>query len=312
MSIIAFKVDAPVYRDRLRGALEQLPGLCEISRLSDAERTSIRVLVTSGHVGLSAAEMDLLPHLGLVCCIGTGHENVDLAAAAERGVRVTNAAGANAASVADHAIALLLALLRGIPEYDASARAGTWRGALTPRPTLSGKRLGIVGYGGIGRRVADRAAGFDVSIAYTGRAEKPDVPWRYVASIVALAEMSDILILCAPGGAATRGMVDAQVLKALGPAGYLVNVGRGSLVDTPALIAALHEGDIAGAALDVFETEPEIPAGLRTAPNILLSPHIAGVTVEAQAVSAALMRRNVEAYLANAPLVTPVERPRAG
>ena len=265
-----------------------------------------RVLVTTGFTGASRADMEALPALSLICCVGTGYENVDVAAARERGIVVVHGAGTNAGAVADHAFALLLAVMRDIPRFDASARHGDWRGGLRPRPIPSGKRLGMIGMGGIGERVARRAAAFDMVVSYHTRTPRPNLPWRHFTSALALAEAVGCLIVAAPGGAQTYHMIDAAVLRALGPNGFLVNVGRGSIVDTAALVEALRAGTIAGAALDVFEQEPVIPEGLRTMPNIVLTPHVAAFAPEVQGEGALLLRRNIELFLSGQPVLTPV------
>ncbi|MBS0517094.1 MAG: 2-hydroxyacid dehydrogenase [Proteobacteria bacterium] len=273
-------------------------------------RCRARVLVTTGHAGASREEMTTLPALSLICCIGTGYENVDLAAARERGIVVVHGAGTNAGAVADHAFALLLAAMRDIPRFDASARRGAWRGSLGARPIPSGKRLGLIGMGGIGERVARRGAAFDMEISYHTRRPRPDLPWPHFPSALALAEAVDLLVVAAPGGASTHHMVDAAVLKALGPQGFLVNVGRGSIVDTAALVAALREGAIAGAGLDVFEDEPEIPADLRALPNLVMTPHVGAAAPEVQGAAAELLRRNVELFLEGQSVLTPVPEMR--
>jgi lactate dehydrogenase-like 2-hydroxyacid dehydrogenase len=250
--------------------------------------------------------MEALPALSLICCVGTGFENVDVAAARERGIVVVHGAGTNAGAVADHAFALLLAVMRDILRFDASARHGDWRGGLRPRPIPSGKRLGMIGMGGIGERVARRAAAFDMAVSYHTRTPRPNLPWRHFTSALALAEAVDCLIVAAPGGAQTHHMIDAAVLRALGPNGFLVNVGRGSIVDTAALVEALRAGTIAGAALDVFEEEPMIPEDLRTMPNIVLTPHVAAFAPEVQGEGALLLRRNIELFLSGQPVLTPV------
>ncbi|PZW43552.1 lactate dehydrogenase-like 2-hydroxyacid dehydrogenase [Humitalea rosea] len=233
-------------------------------------------VVTNGGLGLSAESMALLPELRVVSCFGAGHEGVDLEAARARGIWVTHAPGTNTATVADHAIGLMLAITRGFHASDREVRAGNWDQARKPRPTLNGGRLGILGFGLIGAQIARRAAAFDMAIAYHTRRARPDVPWRHVGSVLDLARESDVMVLACPGGAATRHLVNAEVLEALGPEGFLVNIARGSVVDTAALVAALQAGRIAAAALDVVDGEPVVPAALLAAPNLLLTPHVAG------------------------------------
>lgn len=268
----------------------------------------IDAVLTRGPLGLYAAEIAALPRLKIICVIGAGYEHVDLQAASNRSIAVTNGAGANAPTVADHAMALLLALVRGIPQADASVRRGEW---LKPMcPTLEGKRLGIVGLGAVGLAIARRAAnGFDMSVSYHNRQPRPDVPYTYRASARELAATVDFLIVAAPGGDATHHLVDHRVLEALGPQGYLINIGRASVVDTAALVAALTEGRIAGAGLDVFDDEPRVPNALKLLGNVVLTPHIAGQSPQAAADTVQLVVLNLQAFFNGQPLLTPVRLP---
>ncbi|WP_342358461.1 NAD(P)-dependent oxidoreductase [Terrarubrum flagellatum] len=308
---ILIKVDAPVFRADLGRdfAIHDFDLKREIPGADILKRA--RILITSGSAGCTREEMDALPSLGLICCVGTGFEKVDLDAARGRGVVVTHGAGVNAAAVADHAFALLLSIVRNIPAYHASAVAGEWRGAMKTRPMLGGKKIGIVGMGGIGTRVARRAEGFEMEVSYLATKPKPELPWTFKSTAVELASGADFLVVAAPGGAGTFHMIDAAALKALGPQGFLVNVGRGSVVDTKALIEALASGGIAGAALDVFEGEPDIPAELRSLPNVVLTPHVGGAAPEVQSLGAQLMRKNIELFLGGKPVATPVPQPPA-
>lgn len=268
----------------------------------------IDAVLTRGPLGLYAAEIAALPRLKIICVIGAGYEHVDLQAASNRSISVTNGAGANAPTVADHAMALLLALVRSIPQADASVRRGEW---LKPMcPTLEGKRLGIVGLGAVGLAIARRAAnGFDMSVSYHNRRPRPDVPYTYRASARELAAAVDFLIVAAPGGDATHHLVDHRVLEALGPQGYLINIGRASVVDTAALVAALTEGRIAGAGLDVFDDEPRVPDALKRLSNVVLTPHIAGQSPQAAQDTVQLVVLNLQAFFSGQPLLTPVRLP---
>lgn len=305
---IFFKIEVPFYQRKLESEYVIYAGSGTLLPADISRR--IRIVVTSGFAGFTEVEMDKFPALGLICTIGTGYENVDLQAARERGIRVTHAAGANAVAVADHAFALLLSLVRRIPDYNTSTKANLWKGDIPPQPLISGKRLGIMGMGDIGNLIARRAAGFDMAISYLATAPKPALPYTFRPTALELAGSSDFLICAVPGGDATYHMVDRHVLAALGPRGYLVNVGRGSVVDTEALVDALERGGIAGAALDVFESEPELPANLRALGNVILTPHIGGVAPEVQEISADRMYRNIRAFLAGEPLVSPVPEMR--
>ncbi|MHC6226596.1 2-hydroxyacid dehydrogenase [Pseudomonas sp. X10] len=267
----------------------------------------IDAVLTRGPLGLTAEEIAALPRLQIICVIGAGYEQVDLAAAAARGITVTNGAGANATAVADHAMAMLLGLLRDIPRADASTRRGEWNRVISP--SVSGKRMGIIGLGAVGLAIAKRAAqGFDMSVSYHNRSPRDGVPYTYYDSVPSLAEAVDILVVATPGGAGTQHLVDAQVLEALGHEGYLLNIARASVVDSEALVQALRQGGIAGAALDVFDDEPNVPDALKALGNTLLTPHVAGQSPEAARDTVALVLRNLQAFFSGEPVLTPVLR----
>ena len=272
-----------------------------------AERAAeIRAVVTVGPVGLAAADIDALPALEIICTLGVGYEKIDVAAARARGIVIANGAGTNAAVVADHAFGLLIGVVRAIPAYDAATRQGLWRDKLASRPTVSGKRIGIVGFGTIGQTIARRASGFDLEVGYHARHARPDVPQTYFDSVNALADWADYLVMATPGGPETRHMVDASVLDALGPTGFLVNISRGSVVDTAALADALKTGSIAGAGLDVYESEPEPPVALLDCPNLVLTPHTAGTSPESNTAGVARFIENALLHFAGKPPVSPV------
>jgi len=267
---------------------------------------NVRIVLTNGTTGLTAAEIDAMPTLTLVCAFGAGHENIDVAHARARGVAVANGAGTNDDCVADHAMALLLGSVRALTQLDRACRDGVWRDALPMRPQVSGKKLGILGLGAIGRKIARRAAAFDMAVAYHNRSRIDGLPYAYLSSAEALARWCDAMVVATPGGAATRHLVDARVLGALGPNGFLVNVARGSVVDTEALAEALRSGVIAGAALDVYESEPAPPAALLDLPNVLLTPHVAGWSPEATQASVDRFMANAEGHFAGRGVVSPV------
>jgi D-3-phosphoglycerate dehydrogenase / 2-oxoglutarate reductase len=255
----------------------------------------IAAVLTIGSIGLGANEIDAMPRLSLVCALGAGYENIAVAHAKSRGIVVANGAGTNDDCVADHAMALLLAAVRAIPQFDRACRAGIWRSELPTQPNVSGKRLGLLGFGAIGRKIARRAAGFDTEIGYCTRTARDDADHRWFDSATALAAWCDFLIVATPGGASTRHLVDARVLAALGPQGYLVNISRGSVVDTAALADALRHGRIRGAGLDVYESEPQPPVELLAFDGVVLTPHVAGTSPEA-------VQATVDRFLANAAL----------
>ena len=271
-----------------------------------ANGTKIQVVLTNGSTGLRPDEIDAMPQLGLACALGAGFENLALDHARARGVALGNGAGSNDECVADHALGLLLATVRAIPQLDKACRQGLWRDALPMRPHLSGKRLGILGLGSIGRAIAQRGAAFNLTVGYHNRACRPDVAYRYFDNLLALAQWCDFLVVAAPGGAQTRHLVNGAVLQALGPTGYLVNIARGSLVDTQALADALRTHTIAGAGLDVYESEPEPPALLLDFPNVVLTPHIAGWSPDAMQASLQCFLDNASLHFAGQPLRTPI------
>jgi lactate dehydrogenase-like 2-hydroxyacid dehydrogenase len=268
----------------------------------------IRAIVTNSTSGANRELIAVLPQLEIITLFSAGYEGVDLAAAGERGIPVTTAQGANAASVADLALGIMLALQRGIPLRDRQVRAGEFQSARTLTYTLTGKRLGLLGLGNIGQAIARRSAGFDMTIGYSKPTRAADSDYRYFENAEALAAASDFLVVCCPGGPATRHLVNARVLAALGAGGCLVNISRGSVVDTDALADALERRVIAGAALDVYENEPEVPERLRLRDNTVLMPHVAGFTHEAFRSSFDLVRENLRAHFAGRPLLTPLPR----
>ena len=266
-----------------------------------------RAIATRGELGASAALIDRCPKLEIIACYGVGVDAIDLKRAKERGVRVTNTPDVLTEDVADFAFALILGHLRKVVAGDAHVRSGAWRsGNLPLGVSLSGKTLGVLGLGRIGRAIARRAQGFGVKLAYCDVAPAAGVDAAYCADPVSLARASDILVAAVSGGEATRGMVNAAVLDALGPSGLFVNVSRGSVVDEAALIDALARGRIGGAALDVFLNEPAIDPRLLEFDNVLLEPHQSSGTAETRKAMGKLVRDNLEAHFAGRPLVTPV------
>jgi len=270
----------------------------------------IRAVLTHGVHGLSAAEIAQMPQLSIIACIGAGFENVDLAAARARGIALSYGPHTNASTTADHAVALLLAIVRNLGALDRRLRQGGWKQPSDDPPALSGKRLGLAGVGHIGLGIGRRCeAGFGMQVAYFARRPRADLAWTHMQSLADLARWCDFLVLALPGDPATHHIVDTNVLNALGPAGYLVNIGRGSLVDTAALISALRENRIAGAALDVFEDEPQVHPELLVLENVLLTPHLGGRSPQAQEAMAMLLAQNLEAHFAGRPLITPIPTP---
>ena len=263
-------------------------------------------VLTIGLLGLSADEMDALPKLRLIACMGAGFERVDVAAAQARGITVTNGRGANDECVADHAMGMLIATMRDFRALDRLCRAGVWRTAIPLPPNVSGKRLGILGMGAVGERIARRAEAFNMQIGYHNRRARPEFDYAYFDDLAALARWCDVLVCAAPGGKDTEHLVNAGVLDALGPQGFLVNVGRGSIVDTQALAAALKSGRIAGAGLDVYESEPAPPAELIGLDHLILSPHVGGWSPEAVEAQFRMFIQNLDNVFSGKAPLTPV------
>ncbi|SCX56309.1 2-hydroxyacid dehydrogenase [Variovorax sp. EL159] len=267
----------------------------------------IRAIATRGDLGADAELIAALPKLELIACYGVGTDGIDLAACRTRGIRVSNTPDVLNGDVADLAVGLTLALQRRIPVGDAFVRSGAWAHGGMPLTTrVFGQRIGIAGFGRIGGTIARRFSGFDAELGYFSRTPKPDSPHRHFGSLAALADWCDVLIVVLPGGDATRGIVDAQVLQALGPKGWLVNVSRGSTIDESALLQALESHSIAGAALDVFLNEPHIDARFAALDNVVLTPHHGSGTEQTRRAMGELVRRNLEAHFAGQPLITPV------
>ncbi|HVY64206.1 MAG TPA: NAD(P)-dependent oxidoreductase [Gammaproteobacteria bacterium] len=268
--------------------------------------STIEALVCSGDA-LDSGLVNALPNLELVACFSTGYAGIDLAHLRSRGIALTSAAGVNAHDVADHAIALLLAAWHGVVPADRSVRAGRWRDGLPPRPSLRGKRAGIVGLGRIGLEIARRVEALGLSVRWWGPRAKPGVRYERAPSLVDLARGSDVLLVASRAIPANARQIDREVLAALGPKGWLVNVSRGLLVDEQALVEALTTRGIAGAGLDVFADEPPDARVFGRFDNVVLSPHIAGYTAEAGAAMFGQLRENLRRHFAGEPLLTPVE-----
>jgi lactate dehydrogenase-like 2-hydroxyacid dehydrogenase len=267
----------------------------------------IRAIVGGGESKVPKALMDQLPALEMISIMGVGYDGVEVAAAVQRGVPVTHTPGVLNDDVADLAIGLMLSVARRIPQADQFVRQGNWlKGPLPLARKMSGARLGIVGLGRIGQAIATRAEAFGMRIAYTARTAKPALAYQYYPNVKALAAEVDFLVAITPGGPGTRRMIDAAVLEALGPKGYLINVARGSVVDEAALVQALEKRTIAGAGLDVFENEPRVPEALFAMDNVVLTPHMASATAETRHAMANLAVSNLAAHFAGQPLLTPV------
>jgi lactate dehydrogenase-like 2-hydroxyacid dehydrogenase len=265
-----------------------------------------RAVLTIGVIGITPEEIAAMPALELICCMGAGYEGVPLEATRTRGIVTANGAGTNDDCVADHAFGLLISIVRGFRQLDRLCREGVWREAIPQPPNVSGKKLGILGLGTIGQKIAKRAAAFDMEVGYHNRKPREGATQRYFDDLKSLATWADFLVLAAPGGPATRHLVNAEVLDALGPQGFLVSIGRGSVVDTEALAAALRENRIGGAGLDVYESEPKRPEPLVGLDNVLLTPHMAGWSPEATQKSVDHFLANAEGHFTGRGVLTPV------
>ena len=269
--------------------------------LVQAHGAEARALIcTSGGLQVTDDVLAQLPALELILNLGAGTETIDLDAARRRGITVLTGAGLNAVDVAELAMGMMLALARRILVVDRDVRALRWGADAVPVHRVSGRRAGIAGMGAIGQALGRRLAAFDVEVSYFSRNPVSEVAWPHVPDLVALAAEVDYLFVTLPGGAATHHIVGADVLRALGPAGYLISVGRGTAVDEAALVQALERGEIAGAGLDVFEHEPEVSPGLIDSDRTVLTPHRGGFTAEAHETILALTLQRLKAHFLKA------------
>ncbi|WP_456618174.1 MULTISPECIES: 2-hydroxyacid dehydrogenase [unclassified Bradyrhizobium] len=274
--------------------------------LSAEDLGGIRALLTAGGTPLGAEAMDLFPKLGAIVCYGTGYDGIELKAAAARGIAVGHSPGANAASVADIAMTLMLATTRRILAADHYVRSGDWAASkpspmMRPQAGMPGRRIGVYGMGEIGRKIAARCAAFESEVGYFSRS-KYDLPYQYFPTLEALADWCSVLMIAVRAGDETQHLVNADILKRLGEGGYVVNISRGSVIDEQALVAALSDKTIAGAGLDVYEREPHVPDALTALPNVVLAPHIGGHTLESHVAMQNCVLANLTAFFAGQPL----------
>lgn len=267
-----------------------------------------QVLVTLGSLKTSAALMDALPDLGLICCYGTGFEGVDRAAATRRGIQLTHAGDSNATAVAEFAMGLVIAAGRNLVRGDRLVRAGKWASLSIDRvpltPGLAGHRMGIYGMGSIGLKIAQRAAAFEMEIGYHNRSKRGDVDYAYHGSLKSLAAWCDVLVVAVRASAENRHAVNAEILEALGPQGVLVNISRGIAVDEMALADALERKVIASAGIDVYENEPHVPERFWAMENVVLTPHMAALSRGAQVAQQKVLVENLDAFFAGRPLTS--------
>lgn len=277
--------------------VQQMPPAAETAAFLQAHGTEFVGLVTSGVAGASAALMAALPQLQVVSSFGVGFDKIDVAHAQGRGIPVGITPGVLNDCVADLAFALILDVARGVSASDRFVRRGDWLKGRFPLATkVSGKRIGILGLGRIGQAIARRAAGFDMEVGYHNRSRLPDAGFTYLPSPTELATWADFLVVVVAGGASTRHLVSREVLDALGPQGFLINVARGSVIDEAALVQALIHKRIAGAGLDVFDAEPQVPEALFELDNVVLLPHIASGTHDTRQAMADLVFDNLQSF----------------
>lgn len=281
------------------------------SQLDEKQATAlapiVRGIVATGESSVTREQIARLPALEIISVLGVGYDGIDIEAARDRNVCVTHTPGVSTEDIADFAMALLLCAARQVLNADRFIRSGGWPAGRHPMTArVFGGRMGIIGLGRIGRAVAIRAEAFGMSVAYTARSQKTDVAYRWCSDVQALAASVDYLVICASGGPATRALVNAAVLEALGPAGVLVNIARGSIVDEDALIDALRERKILSAGLDVFCHEPHVPEALLQLDNVVLTPHMASTTGATVQTMLDLTFDNLTTHFSGKPVLTPV------
>lgn len=273
-----------------------------------ASKDDITVLVTSAMTTTPAELIDKLPNLGAICSNGVGYDAIDVKHAQKKGIQVSNTPDVLNDCVADLAFGLLLATARKLGQAERYVRADQW-GSAVKFPLgvkVSHKKIGIVGLGRIGMAIAQRAAGFDMEIRYHNRRQRTDVGLAYEPSLIELAAWADFLVVATVGGPSTRHLIDQEVLKALGPNGILINIARGSVIDENALVRALANGELGGAGLDVYESEPKVPEALKTMDNVVIAPHIASATTETRKAMTDLVVDNVRAFASTGKVITPI------
>ncbi len=275
-------------------------------KFSASELADIRAMITAGGTALPGRMMDMMPNLRAIVCYGTGYDGVDLKAAAERKIAVGNSPGANAASVADIAMTLMLAATRRLLVLDNYVRSGDWAAAkpspmMRPQAGMPGRRVGVYGMGEIGRKIAARCTAFEAEVGYFSRSKR-DLPYQFFPSLEALADWCSVLMIAVRAGDDTHHVVNADVLRRLGEDGYVVNIARGSVIDQEALVEALTNKTIAGAGLDVYAREPHAPDALTALPNVVLTPHTGGHTLESHRNMQDCVLANLTAFFEGKPL----------
>jgi lactate dehydrogenase-like 2-hydroxyacid dehydrogenase len=262
---------------------------------------------TTGGRGMDAALMARLPKLKMLANFGVGTDAIDLGAAKARGIAVSNTPDVLTEDVADLAVALLLATVRRIAAGDRYVRDGKWiEKPMMLTDSMQNKTLGVIGMGRIGKAIARRAEAFNLKIAYQGPNRKADLAWPYFPDVASLAKECDFLVAACPGGESTRNIINRAAIDALGPKGVIVNIARGAVIDEPELIAALKEGRLGGAGLDVFVDEPRVPEVFFAMDNVVLQPHVGSATFPTREAMGQLVIDNLALFFAGKPLKTPV------
>jgi lactate dehydrogenase-like 2-hydroxyacid dehydrogenase len=315
LKVAEFDVLVPVEGiAKISGDIESRVNLHRLWQAPDREAAlarlapNIKAVIATSHLAVvDAALIRRLPNLQIVASFGVGYDHIDAAFAGERGVIVTHTPGVLDDEVADIAMALTIATVRELPQAERYLREGRWRAGTYPlTASLRGRTMGIVGLGRIGKAIARRAAAFGLDVVYRGRHQQVAAPFLYYPTLIGMAKACDILMVAAPGGAGTRHIVNREIIEAVGPAGIIVNVSRGSLIDEAALIDALKERRLLGAGLDVFEHEPEVPEALLALDNAVLLPHVGSASVHTRQAMADLMIDNLKSWLDGKGPLTPV------
>ena len=266
----------------------------------------ITAIASTGSKGVDDATMGKLPKVKMIGHFGVGVDSLDIDAATRRGIAVTNTPDVLTEDVADIAVVLMLSAIRRVPQGDRYVRDGKWlKGPMALTQSVQGKTVGIIGLGRIGKAIAKRCEAFNLKVAYQGRNRQAGVKYPYYADALSLAKECDVIVVAAPGGDATRHLVNRAVLEALGPEGTIVNIARGSLIDEAAMIEALASGKLGAAGLDVFDKEPQVPAALLALENVVVQPHVGSATHSTRAAMGQLVVDNLAAHFAGKPLVTP-------
>jgi len=288
--------------------IHKLAEIDDLKAFLDEQGSTIEAIATNGHDGVKPELMDALANLKVISCFGVGYDAIDAGHAAERGILVTHTPNVLNNDVANTAIMLMLAVSRSLVRDDNWVRSGNWKsqGNAPLTRSIEEKPVGILGMGRIGQKIAEKLQAFSCEVVYHSRNEKPDVPYRYYDDLIRMAQDVDYLVVITPGGAATHHLVNRQVIEALGPEGMLVNVARGSVVDETELVKALEDGRLGGAALDVFENEPDVPEPLLRMDNVVLTPHVGSATVETRQAMGDLTVENLTRFFGEGRVTSPV------